>query len=66
MTYQEQIEKIIETHNLAPEANIADFVDNLVLEVEYYKARTEAAESTLATICNLTQINPCKRAPDIE
>ena len=47
MTYQEQIEKIIETHNLAPEANIADFVDNLVREVEYYKERAEYADMAL-------------------
>ena len=39
MTVKEQHQRIIETHNLAPDANLADFVDNLVREVEYYKLR---------------------------
>ena len=47
MNYQEQIEKIIKTHNLAPDANIADFVDNLVREVTYDKQKSHLAEMTI-------------------
>jgi len=39
MTAQEQHQRIIETHNLAPDANLADFVDNLVRGVEYCKPK---------------------------
>ena len=50
MTAKEQHQRIITTHNLNPEANIADFVDNLVREVEYYKAKVQSVEQTLAVI----------------
>jgi hypothetical protein len=44
------IERIITTHQLASGTDIADFVENLVGDVAYLKARLDATKQVIATI----------------